>query len=845
MLRHIAIAAFRNLAANKLIAAIAILGLAAGIAAALLMALVVRNQMSFEHFIAGHERTYRVFYRNSTSVECRGRAGGLWSLPITCLPLGSLAARLREHPAIEGAARLDRAATPARFQQGEVTAFESFFWADTEFFSVMPLPVLHGTLKDALARPNDMVLTAATARKYFGRDDVVGRTLRVAGYPMTVRAVLRDLPANATTLDNGIFISFLGAPAQRGAQKSGALTRLPAASNFASIYLRTKPGATFTQAQATEAYWDMPITRRTKQNLAAFRNQDPNFNYDTTLLRLDEVNLWEPLNPGIRLRLAVTIMAGALVLLTAAINFVNLMVAGAMRREKEIGLRKVCGGGRGALMLQFLGEAVITVGIAAVIGVALTEWLLPPVNAFLRAGASLDWHDPLLLLGLPAGIAVLALAISAWPAFMLSGFRPSWMLRGWAARTAYIGTVRGALAMVQFSILIVLAIVALVVWLQRDFAAREALRADSDQMLLVRVGASDGTRVTAQQLTREQACPTAFVEQVRRLAAVRGAVCSSGAILSGHKLYWLNPAKQEDSMAFYPADARLFALYGVKPVAGTLPPVTGTAEASGAVINRSAVRKLGFASPQAAIGQDWVLAARTQADFRDMFSKYFGRATVITAVVPDFNFGPVNQAIPPALSTPWDTFANGEFNWDNSGLGLIHIKLNGRDIPEALAAIDRIWTASGIDQPLDRFFLDDYMQLLYQDMTRDAQFFAGCTVLALLLACLGLVGIAVSTSERRTKEIGVRKAMGATTPRIVGLLLWQFSLPVLLANIIAWPLAFWLMQRWLSGFAYRIELSWWLFATASGGALLLALLTVIGQAIKTARQKPVLALRYE
>jgi putative ABC transport system permease protein len=846
MIRHIIIAAFRNMAANRLISAIAILGLAAGIAAALVMGLVVRNQMTFDSFIPGHERTYRLFYRDATDLACRRRAGTAWAITDECLPNNDSVPVLKQSiPALENIARLQMAG-PVKFQQGDVTAWDSFFWTDPDFFAVMPLPVLHGTLKDALARPDTLVLTRAMARKYFGRDDVVGRTLMVAGYPMAVRAVLRDLPQNANSLDNGIFASMLGAPARVSRNIEDVRSTRPGLQSlqpFSNLYLRIKPGASITQAEVTDAYWSMPRLKGVEQRLRAY---NPTFNRDVALLRLDRVNLWEPLNPGITLRLGIAASAGALVLLIAAINFVNLMVAGSIRREKEVGLRKACGGGRGALMLQFLGESMVVVGIAAAIGAALTEWLLPTVNAFLRTGAVLDWSDPLLLVALLGCIAMLALTIGAWPSFVLSGFRPVFALRGWAARTSHAGAIRGTLVTLQFAILIILAIAASVVWLQRDFAAREAMRVNGDQMLLLRTGALTGSRMKISGLTQAQACPPVFLDRMRRLPGVRGAACSSGSIIAGGKLIWIGKSGHNGGMNFHPADPRIFALYGIRPIAGVLPQITGSdadIRAVGAVINMAAVRKLGFASPQAALGKSWVLAAQTQADFIKLYSDDFGRdATIIAAVVPDFSFAPVTEPVGATLYTPWSTFDKG---WDDSGLGLIHIKLAGRDIPETAAAIDRIWAGSDTGARLDRFFLDDYMQQLYQDMTRDAEFFAGCTLLAVILACLGLVGIAISTAERRTKEIGVRKAMGADNRQIVALLLWEFAQPVLGANVIAWPAAWWLMRRWLSGFAYHVDLHWWVFAAASLAALLIALLTVAGQAFLTARQKPVLALRYE
>jgi putative ABC transport system permease protein len=739
---------------------------------------------------------------------------------------------LLHYPAVEKVARLLRVG-PGKIQHGAITGREHIFRADADFFDVVPLPVAYGTLKDAMASPGGVVIDRSTARRYFGQDDAVGQSLTIEGRPAIVRAVIGDLPRNATTIERGIFVPYEGC---RDARVSCGMTRL---------YLRLKPGAIFTAEQATTAMWRAPGMKAYAQR----RDVDGNpILRDATLLPLNKVNLWESFNPGIRLRLGAAAMTGALVLLIAAINFVNLMVARAARREKEVGIRKVCGGGRHALTLQFLGEATITVGIAALIGVALAEWLLPFVNAFLDTGATLDWHDRVLLVGLPLGVLLLGLGAGGWPALVLSGFRPAAVLRGTVRAGGTAASARGALVTLQFSVLVVLAIAGAVMWMQRDFAAREALRVNSDQMLLVRLGDALqpdvrgpwGGQLTARDMFQSRACPTAFIDAVRRLPGVRGAVCADDAYLSGAGSFeWDTVSRKADGIGAYVVDPRIFALYGIRPIAGTLPRTTDTDETvrrTGTIINLPALRKLGFASPQAALGQNWIGAVKTMTpQWRKTLTGAYGAHAAITAVIPDFWFYSVRMEVPPALYTPW------------AGMQArtAHIKLSGRDIPETLAAIDRIYAQSGIDAPLDRVFLDDYMQALYRDMTRDANFFAGTAVIAILLACVGLFGIAVSTAERRTKEIGIRKAMGAGTGQIVTLLLWQFAQPVLWANVIAWPVAWWLMRRWLSGFAYHVDLHWWVFAGASGAALAIALLTVAGQAFLTARQKPVLALRTE
>jgi putative ABC transport system permease protein len=265
--------------------------------------------------------------------------------------------------------------------------------------------------------------------------------------------------------------------------------------------------------------------------------------------------------------------------------------------------------------------------------------------------------------------------------------------------------------------------------------------------------------------------------------------------------------------------AGFFELYGLTPLAGRLD-MPGAGAVEGArVINETAMRQFGYASPEAATGQ--IVRGR-------------GEDFLVLGVVRDFSLGSVDMPIIPTL-----------YNWgESSAFGLsIHVKLAGQEIPETLAAIDRIWTATGNVEPINRYFLDDYIQTLYLSVLRQGQGFAVFAGLAVLLACLGLIGLSVSTAERRRKEIGIRKSMGASSRDVLRLLSWEFAKPVLLANIIAWPVAYWAMRRWLNGFAYRIDLEFWMFAAAGALALLIALATVSIHSWLVARAKPVTALR--
>jgi putative ABC transport system permease protein len=415
---------------------------------------------------------------------------------------------------------------------------------------------------------------------------------------------------------------------------------------------------------------------------------------------------------------------------------------------------------------------------------------------------------PLLL-----GVALTGLLVGAWPAFVLSGFAPVQVLKGWMQTAGNAAPVRFILVTAQFAILTVLIIAAGVVWQQQDYAAHEAIRFDTAQLLMV-----------------EGDLPRAFPGEVARLPGVRAAR-STGAEFA-EDMVMMSISRQGKDVLLRPVrtERGIFPFYGVAPIAGSLQlnSVTGEDNAvQGVVINRSAVARLGFASPQAALG-------RTVWD-----DKPWAQLPII-AVVPDFWLHRVDAPIEPAV---FAGFVEGIRNTD--GRRLLHVRLDGRQIPETLAAIDRLWRATGGKGPIKRYFFDAHLEERYLDLQRQAQMFGFFAAIAIFLACLGLVGIAISTAERRTKEIGVRKAAGAGSGQIVALLLWQFSRPVLWANIVAWPAAFWLMQRWLSGFSMHIELGPGIFLAASALSLVVAVLTVMGQAVIVARQKPVVALRYE
>jgi putative ABC transport system permease protein len=816
MFRNCLAAALRHLARNRLYAAISVFGLALGLWGALLTALTIRSQFTNNHFIPGYERIYQAVY----AIEPPG-------LPVnyTDTTLNSLASLLQLNvPQLQGATRLTSETLLLR--HAAVQAGEPVYWVDPNFFALLRLPVVAGDLAHALARPDGIVLPRSMARKYFGRDDPIGQIVTVADArqlmgklsalgsprPMIVTAIVEDMPENGTELHTGAFASGLASFSKLN-QLDHDPTNLPGTDSFSSsvtTFLRLAPGASIESVRLSLQAANLRSLRYLMGD-ARFAKMGKPF-VSLELIRLDRINSHPGLHPDFAGRLITSIILGSLILLIACVNFINLMTARATRRSREVGIRKLAGAGRHLLILQFLGESTLYVLTAMLTAVALTEWSLPYVNAFLVSDASFDyWRNATLLGSLFAATALLGILAGAYPALIMSGFRPLSVLKG-LAQSSGAGWVRQGLVTLQFAILVALVISATVIYQQRIYATTDGLRIKPDQVLGI-----------------YSPCRAAFVSGLKALPGVQAVACSGFQMLGAGDSSSVKARDGADvSMTDVPTDLAVFDLYGLKPLAGSFG-VQGDPASGQYVINESAVRQLHFASAQAAIGQKLDLPFFGQPGDN---GKVHGMH--IVGVVPDFTIGTVQRPIPPtAYVVAPDVY------------GLISVKLTGRQLPQTLVAIDRVWTRTGGEGPINRFFMNEHIEHEYLSMLREAQGFGIFTVVAALLASLGLFGLAASIAESRTREIGIRKALGADTSDVIRLLLWQFSRPVLWANLVAWPVTAWAMHRWLQGFAYHVDLALWLFPAAGSLAFVIALLTVCTHSVLVARAKPVAVLRYE
>jgi putative ABC transport system permease protein len=504
------------------------------------------------------------------------------------------------------------------------------------------------------------------------------------------------------------------------------------------------------------------------------------------------------------------------------------MTARAAQRAIETGVRKAAGALRRQLIIQFLGEAVIYVALAMALAVALTELLLPWMNSVLKQKVAFNYlGDPALLGALAATTVGLGLMAGGYPAFVLSAFRPAAVLKGTLVQGATAGIVRRALVALQFAIMIGLGITAATIWRQTLFSLDNQLRVDGSGILLI-----------------DSACDVsgrAFRDRLATLPGVAAAACANEAALFNGGMIVTAQVQggAATPMVSGVVDYGALEFYGLTPLAGRFFDrnhgedgrlVDGdTAGNPSIVVNETAMRKLGFSSPSQAIGKTVIWNRRRWSAAPTPGT--IGPSEII-GVWPDFTLDTRRVALPQILYV------------DPLSFSVLSVRLVGSQVPEALMGIDAAWSQT-MHTRIQRHFLSQKLQDMYADIILQGMAITLGAGLAVVIAALGLFGLSAHSTGQRTKEIGVRKSMGAGTGDIMRLLMWQFTKPVLWANLIAWPIAWFLMSRWLQGFAHHVDLQPLLFAASSALALLIALLTVSVHCWLVARAKPVTALRYE
>jgi putative ABC transport system permease protein len=826
MFRNYLTIALRNLVRQKLYSVINIAGLAVGLACVLFIILFTHDELSYDTWVPDTANLYRL----EMTIHVPSRAP--MTLAVTPFPMPP--AMHAEIPEVTDSTRLWQ--EPTTLTAGDRQFPETVNAVDPSFFQVIKLPLIAGDPAQVFRQPESIVLSESAARKFFGSANPIGKTItypkgrcadgdtpcRNSTVPLTVTGVMRDLPHNSQ-LSGEVFIPNTSiADYQSYDQRYAWFSEN--SYGFVTLAPGTAPG---TVVAKMAPLLDRALESEIKKLAGNIRGS---MVYEVHLTPFAQVHLtsdrwsFNMTPPGSLTTLYGVVAIGALILLVACFNFMNLATARAMMRAREIALRKTVGAARGQLILQFLGESVLMALLALVLALALVEMLLPVFDNFLQRPVDFDIRSGWPLLLLITGIAVTAGLISGiYPALILSGFRPATVLRTNSSGKGGSVRLRAVLVVLQFSVSIGLGIAATVVFSQIRFAKQINLGFQRDNILVI--GGAGRVFADGRQ---------SFVQALRANPGILDLALSNMVPFDlGQSTVVIRiPGKPDltlvNRIAISPEFPRF---YGMQLLAGRELSATQSLDEFSSMnsgdpantghnilLNETAAARLGF-TPQQAIGK------------AVLFNNY---SVNVVGVLADAKFVGAREPVRPTT-----------YVYDPKSPAQVSVRLRPDTIPQTLNFIDKAWHTFAPNSAVPRHFLDDSFGRLYQDAERQEQMFGMFVGIAIFIACMGLFGLAAFTAGRRTKEIGIRKVFGGKTRDVVLLLLWQFSVPALIANLIAWPLAWYYLDDWLKGFAYRIFLSPLYFVAAGVVALLIAWITVLAHAMRVARATPIGALRYE
>jgi len=783
---------FRNLWKHWVFSSINILGLSIGMTACYLIFLYVNFELSYDNFHAKEDRIYRLVADIKTPTETINGNGPSWAVP----------PHLNDFPEVEAAVRVLSDVILFRKDNLKFNESESL-WADADFFTVFDYKLLKGNPLTVLKEPFSIVLSETSAKKYFGDNDPIGQTIFITddAYPSTVTGIMEDIPENSQIQGN-VIISMTTITKKFA---DGVDDQWGNYGPFAYVLL--KPGS---NAENLESKFPAFLEKWSGKDMSKSQM------YPTLLL--------EPLR-GVYLKsdrggfvtgninnVYIFSIVALLILLIACINFINLTTARSSERAKEVGIRKVVGASKFQLTRQFMGESVLICLIAFLLTLVISSIILPSFNEL--AGKTISQgifenYQYLLLLFLAAiGIGLLA---GIYPALVLSSYKPTAVLKGRFATGTKGNFLRKGLVISQFSISIALIIGTIVVYSQMNYMSNLDLGFKKDQVLVLDTNSDKNKDALKQAIS---SLPN--VTNVSLSSSVPG----GGNPAAYSEIENVKGDLQVANLDLYFVDFDYISLYNIQVAAGrafSSEFKTDTTQAM--VLNEAAVKMFGYSSPEQAIGKRF---------------KQWGREGKIIGVIKDFHFQSLKNPIKP-LSMRIEP-DRGDY---------LSINVSASNLTATMAAVEKEWKKIIPNKPFSYYFLDEFFNRQYKGEEQFGKLFLNFALLAIFLSCLGLLGLASYTTMQRTKEIGIRKVMGASITNILYLLSRDFLKLVILSFFVAAPLSWYFIQKWLINFAYRTTISWWVFIAAGGIAVLIAIITVSFQSIKAAMSNPVKSLRTE
>lgn len=797
--------AWRSLKKNKAFTAINVLGLALGLTACLLIVLYVVDELSFDRYNTKADRIYRV---NEDLKLGNNTVNYAVAMPPLAQTLKT------DFPDVEDAVRLKRTASHVKKGTENILEYNIAF-ADPSVFNVFTLPMINGNPATALAEPNSVVITETTAKKYFNSINVVGKTLLMDQANCKVTGVIRDMPKTShfnfdflismsswpdsksdkwLRSDYNTYILF-----RKGADPKKLEARFPQfLRKYSGSEMQTDLNLSVDEFEKGGSYFRMNLTPLTDIHLHANRTGELGSNST-----MEYIYIFSAI--------------ALFILFIACVNFMNLSTARSSNRAREVGVRKVLGSSRGSLIVQFLTESMLVTLGATLIALAAATLLLPAFNQLAGKEILINSHTYVWLLPVSLIIVlVIGFLAGSYPAFFLSAFQPVDVLKGKLAGGFKGGWLRSFLVVFQFAISIFLIIGTLVIYNQLNYIQNKNLGYDRKQVLIVKKAFELGKSAAA------------FKQQVKQLPGV------ADATLSGFL-----PTEQARSTSIFNKDAGMLdqknAIFpqtwavdpdyiktlGMKMTAGRNFSAQMSTDSSAVVINETAAKFLGFDNPVDKLLYQALDGKHTKV-----------KVYHIIGVVKDFHFNSLRENISPVI------LRLGEDTGDLS------IRVSTSNLPALIAQIKQKWSGLSTSH-FEYSFMDQDFDATYRSEQRIGKIFIVFTTLAILIACLGLFGLAAYAAEQRTKEIGIRKVLGANVTVIVSLLSKDFIKLILIAIAISSPLAWYLMHKWLQDFAYRVNIHWYTVAVAGMAAMLIAFITISFQSIKAALANPVKSLKSE
>lgn len=807
MIKNFIKTAFRNLLKNKGFTAINVLGLALGLATCLLIVFYVFDELSYDRYNAKAERIYRI----NNDIKFGGNVN---SYAVSPAPLA--AALKSDFPEIEQVVRF-RTRGGNQVKKGNQNIQEyAMVYADPSVFGVFTLPMISGSPATALAEPHSVVITERTAKKYFNHTNVVGQVMTfndTAQYKIT--GVIKDIPKES----HFNFDFFMSMPTLAESRDNSWFS-----SNF-NTYILLKQGADNKKLEAKfpeffKKQAGPQLESVLHVNFAAFEKSG---NYvRMNLIPLKKIHLESnrvaELDANGNLQYVLIFSAIAIfILLIACVNFMNLSTARSSNRAREVGVRKVLGSPRKYLIAQFLTESIMITLVATVIALFAAWALLPVFNQMSGKELTITpqiagWLLPALLVI----IIVIGCLAGSYPAFFLSGFQPIQVLKGKLSAGFKGGFLRSFLVVFQFAISIFLIIGTLVIYNQLKYIQNKDLGYNRDHVLIVQ---------NAWTL-RNQA--GSLKQEVKRLAGVKD-VSLAEALPTwnyGNSTTFFKDQAPDQKRSLqtqdWGVDHDYIPTLGIKIITGRNFSTEMRTDSAGLVINESAAKLLGFSNP---LNQTLYMP---QDNLAKVMKPYH-----IIGVMKDFNFRSLRENVTPMV-----------FILRQSS-GAFSVRINSADIPLLLSQIKNKWREISLGQAFNYSFMNADFDAMYRSEQRIGTISVAFTSLAIIIACLGLFGLAAYAAEQRTKEIGIRKVLGAKISTIVTMLSEDFIKLVLISIAVAAPAAWWVMKMWLKGFAYKQDIQWWVLVLAGSAAIFIAFITISFQSVKASLANPVKSLRSE